>query len=169
MNDFSERRTSYKKLWPRFALHLAVFTTARRYASAVLAVSCVRLYPSVRPSQAGIVSKRLDESSWFSAPVHLSHTVLFGYLQKLGYFPPELCAKLISPRQVDDVVNKIRQRSSLLTTPMRQSTSRGCLLHVGQLQCSNSVTSICCGFVVQLVSTIDKILTDIVRRAVRLQ
>jgi len=109
MNDFSERRTSYKKLWPRFALHLAVFTTARRYASAVLAVSCVRLYPSVRPSQAGIVSKRLDESSWFSAPVHLSHTVLFGYLQKLGYFPPELCAKLISPRQVDDVVNDSRR------------------------------------------------------------
>ena len=128
--------------------------------------SCVRLTVRHKPVLYRI---RLDESSWFSAPVHLSHTVLFGYLQKLGYFPPELCAKLISPRQVDDVVNKIRQRSSLLTTPMRQSTSRGCLLHVGQLQCSSSVTSICCGFVVQLVSTIDKILTDIVRRAVRLR
>jgi len=37
----------------------------------------------------------------------------------------------ISPRQVDRVVNKLdrrrRRRSSLLTTPMRQSTSRDCL------------------------------------------
>ena len=45
----------------------------------------------------------------------------------------------ISPRQVGRVVNKTRrrrrQRSSLLTTPIRQSTSRGCLglLHVDQL------------------------------------
>jgi len=40
----------------------------------------------------------------------------------------------ISPRQVDRVVNKTRRRrSSLLMTPIRQSTSRGFLLQVGQL------------------------------------
>jgi len=43
-----------------------------------------------------------------------------------------------------------------------------CFLQVQQLQPSNSITAICCGFVVQLVSTVDKFLTDIVRRAVRL-
>jgi len=51
----------------------------------------------------------------------------------------------ISPRQVDSVVNKTRRRhcrrSSLLTT-IGQSTSRGCLLQLGQLQPSNSITSI---------------------------
>ena len=68
------------------------------------------------------------------------------------------------PRQVDRVVNKTRRRrrrrSSLLTTPMRQSTSRGCLLQVGQLQPSNSITTIRCGFVVQRVSTVGDISTD---------
>jgi len=42
----------------------------------------------------------------------------------------------------DRVVNKTRrrrQRSSLLTTPVRQPTSRGCLLQVGQLLLSNSI------------------------------
>ena len=54
---------------------------------------------------------------------------------------------------------------------VRQLTSRGCLLHVGQLYPSNSITgtAICCGFAVQLVCTVDKILTDIARRAVRLR
>jgi len=44
---------------------------------------------------------------------------------------------------------------------IQRSTNRGYLLHVDQLQPSNSI-SICCGFVVQLVSTVDKILTDMV-------
>ena len=72
----------------------------------------------------------------------IPHCVIrkFGYLQKLWYFPLELFPKLptwkISPRQVDRIVNKTRRRrrrSSLLTPPIRQSTSRGCLLQVGQL------------------------------------
>ena len=33
----------------------------------------------------------------------------------------------------------------------------------------NSITAICCGFAVQLVSTVDRILTDIAHRAVRLR
>ena len=40
------------------------FVTARRYASAVLAVVvCLSVRPSVRPSQAGIVSKQLQIGS----------------------------------------------------------------------------------------------------------
>jgi len=56
----------------------------------------------------------------------------FEYHQKLEHFYLELCPKprtyKISPRQVDRVVNKTcRRRSSLLTTPIQQSTSRGCI------------------------------------------
>ena len=97
----------------------------------------------------------------------ITHYLLrrFVYLQKLAYFPLGLCPKLrtwkISPRQVDRVVNRTRRRrrrrSSLLTTPIRQSTSRGCFLQVDQLQSSNSFAEICCGFVAQIVSTVDKI------------
>ena len=110
---------------------------------------CVR--PSIRLSQAGILSKRLDESSeclehgGFLPPI--PHWVIRKcvYLLKLGYFPLELCPKLrtnkISPRQVDRVVNKTRRRrrrrSSLLTTPIQQSTSRGCLLQTDQMWPSN--------------------------------
>jgi len=61
--------------------------------------SHVRL--SVHLSQAGIVSKQLDESSWFWHGVFLpriphSHCVIrkYGYLQKLGYFPLGLRPKL---------------------------------------------------------------------------
>jgi len=79
--------------------------------------SRVRL--SVRLSQAGIVPKRSDDSSWFWHGGFLPaipHCVIrkFGYLQKLGYFPLALCPKprtlKISPRQVDRVVNKARRR-----------------------------------------------------------
>ena len=114
--------------------HHATFT-ARRYASAVFAV-VVRpsVCPSVRPLQAGIESKRLDESSWFLAWRLFSiYPTLFykeiEYLkQKLEYFLLEFCPKLqtekILPRPVDRVVNKIRRRrrrSRLLTTSIRQS------------------------------------------------
>jgi len=77
----------------------------------------LHVHLSVRLSQADIVSKRLIRK--------------YGYLQKLVYFPNT--GLKISPRQVDHVVNKIRRRrhrrSSLLTTPIRQSTSRSCLLY----------------------------------------
>jgi len=45
-------------------LHCLSFFTARRYISAVYAVVAC---PSVGLSQAGVVSKRLDKSSWFLA------------------------------------------------------------------------------------------------------
>ena len=86
-------------------------------------------------------TNRADFWQWhrgFFLPI--THSVIrkFGYLQKIVYFPLELCPQLrtwkISPRQVDRVVNRTRRRrrrrSSLMTT---QSTRRGCLLQVCQL------------------------------------
>ena len=63
----------------------------------------------------------------------------------------------------------------LLMTPIRQSTSRGCLLHDGQLRPSNSITCdllwIFCRLTTCLYSfaAAVKILTNIARRAVRLR
>ena len=64
--------------------------TARRYAGAVFAVIvCPSVRPSVRPSQAGIASKRLHKSSWYSA-------------RRLPSTYPTLCYKEIwaSPKRV---------------------------------------------------------------------
>ena len=71
--------------------------TARRYANAVayMLLSCVRL--SVCPQSVrhklGVLSKRLDESSWF-----LAWRLLYTYpkllARKFGYFPLGLCSKL---------------------------------------------------------------------------
>jgi len=49
-----------------------------------------------------------------------------------GTLPQSLGLKIL-PWQVDRVVNKIHRRLSLLTTPIRQSTSCGCLLNIGRL------------------------------------
>ena len=71
--------------------------TARRCASAVYAVVAC---PSVRLSQAGTVSKRLDESSWyppawgFLPPIPRCVIRTYWYLQKLWYFHLVLCPKL---------------------------------------------------------------------------
>jgi len=93
--------------------------TARRYASAAFAViACPSLCLSVRYKSVLYRNDCRDEMSWFwhrSFFPPIPHCVIrkFGYLQNL----------------VDRVVNKTRRRrrSSLLTTPVRQSTSRGCL------------------------------------------
>ena len=67
------------------------------HASAVYAVV---LCPSVRPSQAGVVSKlttgRIEVVFGMVASFHCAHTVLQGNLgsSKLGYFSLELCTKL---------------------------------------------------------------------------
>jgi len=72
--------------------------------NAVLACICccpVSICLSVRPSQAGTVSKWLDESSWFLAwkwklpstyPIMCYNEILSS--PKLGYFPLEFCSKL---------------------------------------------------------------------------
>jgi len=63
--------------------------------------SCVlfSVRPCVRLSQAGIVSKQLDESSWFWLGGFLLSIPLcviwkYGYLRQLGYFALGLCPKL---------------------------------------------------------------------------
>jgi len=107
--------------------HIATFLPRNAMLARYMLWSRIRL--SVRLSQAGIVWKPLDESSRFLA-WRLPPT-----------YPTLYCPKLrtskITPRDVDRVVNNTRRRrrrSSLLTTrPIRQSTSRGCLLQVDQL------------------------------------
>ena len=103
---------------------------------------CLSVCLSARLPQAGIVLKRLDESSCFLAwGLPLTYPTLccreiWVSSKIMVYFPLGLCPnsrlKKIWPRQVDRVVNDTRPRrprqSSLLTTPIRQSTSRGCLL-----------------------------------------
>jgi len=56
----------------------AIFFTARRYASALYAMAlCPCQFVSVRLSQVGVLSKRLNESSWFWAwELHANHHVL---------------------------------------------------------------------------------------------
>jgi len=77
----------------------------------------------------------------------IPHCIVRNFLvsPKLRYFPLELfpnSGQKISLRQVNRVVNNKthRRRSSLLTTPIRQSTNRGCLLQVGQLKRSKART-----------------------------
>jgi len=56
-------RGSLRHSAPRFTL-----VAAQRYASSLYLVAvCPSVRLSVRPSQADIVSKRLEESSWFLA------------------------------------------------------------------------------------------------------
>ena len=85
--------------------------TARRYASAVFAVIvCLSvrhkpvLYRSVWTNRAGI---------WYGGfLLPIPHCVIrkFGYIQKLGYFPLEVCPD--ASRQVDRVVNNSSSSSS---------------------------------------------------------
>ena len=128
--------------------------------------------PSVRPSQAGIVSKLLDESSWF-------------LVWRLPSVHPTLCCKeiFISPKvlpsgtlcQTPDSATASGSRcqqnssSSMMVEFVNDTYTTICLLQVGQLQPSNSITLTCCAFVVQLVLTVDNILTDTAHRAVHLQ
>ena len=135
---------------------------------------------SVCPS---VMSKVQDESSWL-------------LLWRLLSTYPTLCCKeiLVSPTpwalhsgtlpQTPDLENfatsvaclSCCQQISLLSTvkfldetcvPIDESWLFTTSLSTVTLY--NSIAAICCEFVVQLVSTVDKILTDIVRRAVRLR
>jgi len=150
---------------------------ARRYVSAVYAVvhcQSVRLSvcSSVCPSQAGVVWKRLDESSWFLAWGFLPpipHCVIrkFGYLQKLGYFSLEL--------RPQNFITACRSRCQQHSSSSSSSTvefvddtyttvDESWLFTTSRSTVILQLHSICCGFVVKFVSTVDKILTDIARR-----
>jgi len=98
--------------------------TARRYAMLARYMPSLCVYVCL--SQVGVLSKRLNESSWLMAlelpsTFHLprrSDEMLVGPKIKVlsRRFYPKLWTQKISPRQVDGVVNKSRRRSSLLTT-----------------------------------------------------
>jgi len=114
----------------------------RRCASAVLAVAvCLSVHPSVcpsvRPSQAGILSKRLDESSWFchdgflpsiphcaikkSAAAKITATFFWNLVPNSGL--GQFCHKsvVLSTKLVD---------GRAYWPNLRRSTGCGCLLHV---------------------------------------
>ena len=153
----------------------AAIFTGRRYASAAYAVF---MCPYVRQSVCLSVTNRCCIETTGRIELILAWRLLFAIptmCYKENWVSPEIrvlpsgilsqsCPKLrtwkISPRQVDRVVNKTRrrrrrQRSSLSTTPTRQSTSRGCLLQVDQPSRTPFLR-----YGVQLVSTVDNILTD---------
>ena len=108
------------------------FFTARRYASAVYAVV---VCPSVTSRYCIETTGRVELVFGTDASFHLSHTVLNLGISKIRVHSSGTLFQSLEnfARQVDRIVNKIRRRSSLLTTPIRQSTSRGCLLQVGHL------------------------------------
>jgi len=146
--------------------------TARRNDSAVYAVV---VCPSVRPSQAGIVSKRLDESSLILARVCA--------LLRKNWVSPKigvlLPGTLSHTPDIENFATASRSRcrknsssSSSSTVELVDDTyttiDESWLFTTSRPNC-NPLTPICCGFVIQLVSTVYKILTDIARRAVRLR
>ena len=106
--------------------------------------SRVRL--SVHPSLTGIVSKRLDESSWFWHGGFLppiTRCVIRKYTRSpniwvlpfgTSFQTPDLENFATASRSRCQQHSSLSyRRSSLLTTPVRQSTSRGCLPQVDQL------------------------------------
>ena len=117
----------------------------------------------------GVLAKRQNESSWFLAfqlrPI--LHCVFrkFAYLQNEGTSPGTLLQTLDlenSRRRVDGIVIKTRRRSSLWTTPVmveRRGRTR-VAYYTSVLRPSNSITSFCCGFDVQLVPTVLQPLTS---------
>ena len=116
--------------------------TARRYASAVYAVvvcpsACPFVCPSVHPSQVGIVSKPLDGSSWF-----LARRLPSTCPTQKNRVPPEI--RVLPSRTLSQTLGlenfatarrlRCKQNSSTVDLVADTlSTSRGCLLHIGQL------------------------------------
>ena len=74
-------------------------------------------------------------------------------------------------RQVDRVVNKTRRRVVDSRVSLRHVDRRVVAIYDKLINCNplNPTTAIRCGFVIQLVSTVGKTMTDVARRAVRLQ
>ena len=143
--------------------------TARRCASAVYAVV---VCPSVRPSYAGIVSKRLDESSCFfamEASFHLSHTVFYRNMgiSKIRYFSLGLCSQTQHLENFATASRSRYQRNSLSPSSTVEFVDDTYRTIDESINCNplTPLVAICCGFLVQLVSTADKILTDIQRVA----
>jgi len=130
--------------------------------------SCVR--PSACPSQAGIISKRLDKSSWFVAwRLPFTYPTVcfkeFGYLQKLGYFPLEHCPKLRTSTMDAASRSRCQQNSSSSSSMVEfvddtyTTIDESWMFTTSRSSVTLRLHSIFLGFVVELVSTVDKILT----------
>ena len=134
--------------------------------------SCVSL--SVRPSQAAIVSKGLDESSWFLTwRLPSTYPTLW---RKFWY----LRNSFVTLSQTSDLENFVTANrwccqlnsssSSSSTVDLVDDTyslyDNRRVLAVAVNRNHLAASWICC---IRLVSTVDKILTDIARRAVRLR
>ena len=128
----------------RYILRLLHFYRAMLCLRGIMLSSSVRL--SVRPSVClSVTSRYCSETTRrnqlgfaVEASFHLSHTTRISknYGTSLWGFVPDSGLRKFRQGQVDRIVNNIgrrRRRSSLLTTPIRQSTSRGFLLQVDQL------------------------------------
>ena len=122
---------------------LSFLFTARRYAIAVFAVIvcpsvCVTVCPSVRPS---VTSRYCVETTGRIEPV-LARRIPFTYLTlcfkkilvspKIRVLPSETLSQTLDLENFS-TVSRRRRRSSMFTTPIRQSASGGCLLQVDQL------------------------------------
>jgi len=122
----------------------------------ILSGVCLTVCPSVHPS----VSKRLDKWSWLLA-------------QKLGFLRKKVLPFGTSSQTLNlenfatnsrSCCQQNSRRSSLLTTLTTVDASWLFTTRPSTVDyCCNSITSICCGFDVQLLSTttVDKITTDI--------
>jgi len=131
---------------------------------------CLFVCLSICPSQAGVVSKRLDESSLFWHGGFLPQCVIrrFICLQKLRYFLLELCPKLRTFRH---------HKSIALSTKLVDGRACWRRLHDNRRVVAVYYKSVNCNpltplprFVmdrgpIQFVSEVNKILTDIARHS----
>jgi len=123
---------------------------------------CLSVCPFVcHKTQVGVISKRMHGSSCFfsvEASFHLCYKEI-RVSRKMTLLPSETLSQTLDPKKIchgksTRVVNKTRQRPKLLTTPATVDASWPDALHVRRPQCCNSITSICCAYVVQLVRTV---------------
>ena len=108
--------------------------------------SCVRLSVCSSVTKLYRNRARFFWHGGFLPPI--PHCVIrkFRYLPKLRYFSLELCPKLRTFENFATASrSRCQQNSSSLSSTIeftRQSTSRGCLLQLGQLQPSDSIRSV---------------------------
>ena len=100
------------------------------------------------------------------ASFYLSHRK-FEYLQKVGYWNcPKLRTHKISPRRCQQLVDVVDGR--VCWRHLYDNRRVVAVYYTSRSTVTLSLlTSICCGFVLKLVYTVDKILTDIMRCVAR--
>ena len=188
-NDICRERRSGSKIFagkrrstafPHHCTDCTCCFTARRYASAAYAVvACPSVRPSVTSQYCTGTTGRIELVFGIEASFHLSHTVLKRNLgiSKIRILPS---GTLFQTPHSENFATARRSRcqqhssSSSSTVEFVDDTyttiDESWLFTTSQSTVTcNSITAICCGFAVQLVSTVDRILTDIAHHAVRLR